>query len=131
MDDTEEFDADSFKSKMIMVTAQLIYTVLTLIPVKVLYGNFVISVLYMGVIFGWCIYQGANSYFQDFLERYHCNLKIDQSIQKSIVFDFNAIVFVCLIKLRIENSMADRFQKVIKFYLHAFFMPDSDASLIF
>ena len=77
MEVTEEFDADSFKTKMIMVTAQLVYTILTLIPVKILLGNFVISVLYMGAIFGWCIYQGATSYLQDFIERYNCNLKID------------------------------------------------------
>jgi len=77
MEDTEEFDADSFKTKMIMVNAQLIYTVLTLVPVKILLGNFVISVLYMGAIFGWCIYQGATSYLQDFLQRYSSNLKID------------------------------------------------------
>ena len=70
MSETEVFDAETAKTKLIMVGAQLVYTLVTLAPVKLLYTNYLISVAYMVAIFGWCVFQGATSYLEDFQERY-------------------------------------------------------------
>ena len=70
MKETEVFDAETVKTKLIMVTAQLVYTVVTLLPVQLLYTNYVVSVTYMAAIYGWCVFQGASSYLEDFQERY-------------------------------------------------------------
>ena len=70
MKETEVFDAETLKTKLIMVSAQLVYTVVTLLPVQLLYTNYVASVSYMVAIYGWCVFQGASQYLEDFQERY-------------------------------------------------------------
>ena len=70
MEETEEFDADTVKSKLIFVTAQLVYTLATLAPVPHLYNSFSLSNLYLALLLGWTVLRGADSYFQDFVERY-------------------------------------------------------------
>ena len=70
MEPTEIFQAETAKTKIIFISAQLVYTVITLAPVQILYSSFAISLLYISSILGWTVYQGANSYCQDFIERY-------------------------------------------------------------
>lgn len=70
MEETEQFDADTIKSKLIFVTAQLVYTLATLAPVPLLYNSFRLSNLYLGLLLGWTVLRGAESYFQDFVDRY-------------------------------------------------------------
>ena len=70
MEPTEIFQAETAKTKIIFISAQLVYTVITLAPVQILYSSFAISLLYISSILGWTVYQGANSYCQDFMERY-------------------------------------------------------------
>ena len=67
---TEIFQAETLKTKIIFISAQLVYTVTTLAPVQILYRSFSISFLYISSILGWTVYKGANSYCQDFMERY-------------------------------------------------------------
>ena len=67
---TEIFQAETAKTKMIFISAQLVYTLITLAPVQTLYSSFPLSVLYIFSILGWTVYKGANSYCQDFMERY-------------------------------------------------------------
>jgi len=69
MEISEEFDSETIKTKLIFVSAQLMYTVVTLMPVKLLYNDYIFSVLYMTGIFA-CVFQGAEGYFEDFTERY-------------------------------------------------------------
>ena len=70
MHETEQFDADTIKSKLIFVTAQLVYTLATLAPVPLLYNSFSLSNLYLGLLLGWTVLRGAETYFQDFVDRY-------------------------------------------------------------
>ena len=70
MEPTEIFQAETAKTKIIFISAQLVYTVITLAPVQILYSSFAISLLYISSILGWTVYQGADSYCQDFMERY-------------------------------------------------------------
>ena len=67
---TEIFQAETAKTKIIFISAQLVYTLITLAPVQTLYSSFPLSVLYISSILGWTVYKGANSYCQDFMERY-------------------------------------------------------------
>ena len=71
MNNDEVFDAETVKTKMIMVISQLVYTIITLLPVPLLYTSYVFSVVYFSLILGWSVYLGAGSYLQDFSERYH------------------------------------------------------------
>ena len=73
MKNSEEFDAETIKTKLIFVSAQLMYTIVTLLPVKLLYNSYIFSILYMTGIFAWCVFQGAEGYFEDFTERFRVN----------------------------------------------------------
>ena len=76
MEETEQFDADTIKSKLIFMTAQLVYTLATLAPVPLLYNSFSLSnLLYLGLLLGWTVLRGAESYFQDFVDRYKLDEK--------------------------------------------------------
>ena len=70
METNENFDAETVKTKLIFISAQLVYTVITLLPVQIMYNSYAGSSVYMLVILSWTVYQGANSYCQDFIERY-------------------------------------------------------------
>lgn len=74
MEAEEEFDADTVKTKLIFVSAQLVYTLATLGPVPLLYTSPALSSAYMGLVLGWCALQGAAQYLQDFVERYQLDL---------------------------------------------------------
>ena len=74
MEAEEEFDADTVKTKLIFVSAQLVYTIATLGPVPLLYTSPALSSAYMGLVLGWCALQGAAQYLQDFVERYKLDL---------------------------------------------------------
>ena len=70
MGPTETFKPETVKTKIIFVTAQLVYTVTTLLPVPVLYYSYGVSTIYLSLILGWTVNKGAASYCQDFMERY-------------------------------------------------------------
>ena len=74
MEAEEEFDADTVKTKLIFVSAQLVYTLATLGPVPLLYTSPALSSAYMGLVLGWCALQGAAQYLQDFVEGYQLDL---------------------------------------------------------
>ena len=59
MEAEEEFDADTVKTKLIFVSAQLVYTLATLGPVPLLYTSPALSSAYMGLVLGWCALQGG------------------------------------------------------------------------
>ena len=67
---SETFQAETVKTKIIFLSAQFVYTVITLLPVQVLYSSYSLSNLYMSLMLSWTINKGANSYCQDFIERY-------------------------------------------------------------
>lgn len=77
---TEEFDSDTVKTKLIFVTAQLVYTLATLAPVPLLYDSLALSNLYLALLLGWTVLRGAETYLQDFVERYNLERKKEKSI---------------------------------------------------
>jgi len=81
----EVFDADTVKTKLIFIVAQLGYTIVTLLPVPLLYSSYSFSLVYISAIFGWTLYRGSTHYFEDFTQRYQievfkkqARLKVDQ-----------------------------------------------------
>ena len=70
MQPKEVFNAKTVKTKLIFIIAQLLYTVITIIPVPLLYISYNFSLVYMSLIFGWTLWRGSNLYYQDFQDRY-------------------------------------------------------------
>jgi len=75
MGPSETFQPETLKSKIIFISAQFVYTVTTLLPVKILYNSYLLSSLYLTLILGWTVSKGASSYCQDFMERYNLHIK--------------------------------------------------------
>lgn len=70
MQPKEVFNAKTVKTKLIFIIAQLLYTVITIIPVPLLYISYNFSLVYISAIFGWALWRGSNLYYQDFQDRY-------------------------------------------------------------
>jgi len=66
---TEVFDASTLKTKLTMVVAQLIYTLITLIPVPALFSSYTFSIIYLGSIYLMVLWRGACDYMQDWADR--------------------------------------------------------------
>ena len=69
MQSEEVFNAETVKTKLIFIVAQLVYTLITLLPVPLLYISYNFSVVYIGAIFGWTLWRGSNFYYEDFKDR--------------------------------------------------------------
>ena len=81
----EVFNADTVKTKLIFLTAQLVYTLITLIPVPLLYTSPLFSGVYITLLAGWTVWCGAGQYRADFRERYRPNnVQLSQQIINSI-----------------------------------------------
>jgi len=66
----EVFDSESWKTKIVFLLAQLIYTLVTLVPCYFLYTNYNLSFVYICTLYGWCIWRGGSYYIEVFSERY-------------------------------------------------------------
>jgi len=74
-------DPDDIKSKLIFAIVQLIYTALTILPAKFLYGSYTFSCFFIFLMFGWGTWNGASYYIEVFSERY--KLKFTKMEEKS------------------------------------------------
>jgi len=70
MGPTEEFNSEELKSKIIFYATQGIYSIVVCIPTMWLYSNYYTSVLYISLIYLWCIWRGGTYYIEVFSERY-------------------------------------------------------------
>ena len=66
----EKFDPSSLKTKLVMVTGQLIFTLVTLLPVKPMYDSFWLHSLVMMYAYVNCVWNGASYYIEVFSEAY-------------------------------------------------------------
>ena len=66
----EVFNSKTLKTKMIFVVAQVIFTLVTIIPTPFLYSSYTLSCIYICIIFGVCIWRGGSYYIEVFSERY-------------------------------------------------------------
>ena len=66
----EEFDGDTTKTKIVFITAQFIYTVLTYIPVKFCYESYIFHVSFLLLTMLKCVWNGASFYIEVFAVRY-------------------------------------------------------------
>ena len=58
----EELDPLTFKTKIIFVTAQLMYTFVTIYIASFLYSNYTLSIIYIVLIFGKSFWTGCTDW---------------------------------------------------------------------
>jgi len=66
----EDFDPEATKTKMVFWIGQLIFTVLTLIPVPFLFASYTVNTAYILFVLSAAVYNGSNYYFEIFASRY-------------------------------------------------------------
>ena len=79
----EVFNSRTLKTKIIFVVAQVLFTLVTILPTPFLYSSYSFSFCYICVIFGLCIWRGGSYYIEVFSERYKLKfVKIEREIEK-------------------------------------------------
>jgi len=71
----EHFDSTAVKTKFIFMFAQLVFTILTFLPVPFLFHNFYLHVLFLFSMFSICAYNGAGYYMEVFSIQYSVKFK--------------------------------------------------------
>ena len=66
----ERFDAEHWKTKLIFVSVQLLYTVATLLLAYGLWGSFNLHLAYLLAILACCIWNGGSYYIEVFSKAY-------------------------------------------------------------
>eukprot|EP00090_Calanus_glacialis_P024964 TRINITY_DN38778_c0_g1_i1.p1 TRINITY_DN38778_c0_g1~~TRINITY_DN38778_c0_g1_i1.p1 ORF type:complete len:246 (-),score=64.68 TRINITY_DN38778_c0_g1_i1:130-795(-) len=79
----EVFNPKTMKTKVIFVVAQVLFTLVTVLPTPFLYSSYSFSCCYIFVIFGLCIWRGGSYYIEVFSERYKLKfVEIEREIEK-------------------------------------------------
>ncbi|GAB5363313.1 hypothetical protein AAMO2058_000872500 [Amorphochlora amoebiformis] len=77
----ESYDHTSLKTKIIFVTFQAVYTLITMLPCKMLYESFWAHIVYLAVLYIYCVWNGARFYIHVFAERYILQFRTPDSIE--------------------------------------------------
>lgn len=71
----EGLDSENWRTKVIFVFMQFVYTILTILPTKYFYENYVAHGIFLLTMLAGAVWYGANYYFDVFAKRYFDNLK--------------------------------------------------------
>jgi len=66
----EDFNSESMKCKIIFFVVQGVFSIMSSLPTMFLYSSYKLSVIYICVIYSWCIWRGGTYYIEVFSERY-------------------------------------------------------------
>jgi len=85
----EELVADSFKTKITFAVSQLVYTIITILPTPFLYHSYMLSCVYMVLLYVCGTWNGASYYIEVFAERYRLKFATTDSEKDegSIIID--------------------------------------------
>jgi len=86
----EELVADSLKTKITFAVTQLVYTLITILPTPFLYHSYMLSCIYMVLLYGCGTWNGASYYIEVFAERYRLKFATSDESEKdegSIIID--------------------------------------------
>jgi hypothetical protein len=60
--------------------AQLVYTLVTLVPGIIVYHNFYLNIAFLATVLMGCIWNGASFYIEVFAERYRLKFASDEDV---------------------------------------------------
>ena len=70
----ETFDPSTIKTKSIFVVAQLVFTCVCLLPIKIMYSSWITNFVFLTFVFCVILWNGASYYFNVFTVRYEKEL---------------------------------------------------------
>lgn len=78
----EEYDSKTFKTKLVYMVSQFMYTLFTFLPIPLLYRWQWIHLMYIIFIFTMAVYYGASYYIEVFSARYQKQFETSNHIQQ-------------------------------------------------
>ena len=75
----EEFQAESWKTKLVFWTGQMVFTLCTLLPAPLLFRYRDLHMAYILLVLAAALYNGSNYYFEVFAARYIQQLEAKQA----------------------------------------------------
>ena len=106
----EELDPKTLLGKMVFVSGQAIYTLLTILHVRIIYGYYRLSCVYIIVIFGIGVWNGASYYIEIFSTRYNMKFQSKPEIKKIPKEDINSFNQTQVVEH--ENNFVDVLEKL-------------------
>ena len=67
----KNIDLDATKTKCVFIMCQFVYTILSILPAKLFYENYVASLSFISLMFAWACWNGAAYYLEVFSKRYN------------------------------------------------------------
>ena len=81
-------NSETWKSKLIFWVAQLVYTLVTLVPGIIVYHNFYLNTAFLVFVLLRCIWNGASFYIEVFAERYRLKFVSEDGAASSNASNF-------------------------------------------
>ena len=83
MKSAELFDSEAWKTKLIFMSVQLLYTAVTLLPVPLLWSSYHLHLAYLAVIYSICIWNGGSYYIEVFSKAYRTQFEGDAAARRA------------------------------------------------
>jgi hypothetical protein len=80
----EDYEPSEFKTKLVFMTSQFIYSVLTFLPSALMYQSYMIHVTIIIIIFVVAVFNGASYYIDIFSSRYQLQFSKKEDMQKVV-----------------------------------------------
>ena len=83
----EPFDSEHWKTKVVFMLVQLIYTAVTLLPIPWLWQSFELHLAYLLCIYTVCVWNGGSYYIEVFSKAYRKQFEGDRDQRRRAVFE--------------------------------------------
>ena len=83
----EPFDSEHWKTKVVFMLVQLIYTAVTLLPIPWLWQSFELHLAYRLCIYTVCVWSGGSYYIEVFSKAYRKQFEGDRDQRRRAVFE--------------------------------------------
>ena len=83
----ELFHSEAWKTKIIFVTVQLLYTCATLLPATLLWSSFAAHLTYLIAIYTFCVWNGGSYYIEVFSRKYRKQFEGDLAARRAAAFE--------------------------------------------
>ena len=81
---TEDYNPSEFKTLLVFMGAQFVYTVVTMLPATFIYSSKKIQLAFITFIFTCVVYNGASYYIEVFSKRYQLKFAKKEDMQKVV-----------------------------------------------
>jgi len=83
----EMFNSEQWKTKLIFIAVQFVYTAVTMLPVHLLWASFRLHLGFLLAIYGICVWNGASYYIEVFSKAYRKKFEGDEAARRAAMLE--------------------------------------------